>query len=434
MGDGVLVYFGYPQAHEDDAERAVRAGLALIEAVPALKTPRFPANPRRHRDRAGRRRRPDRLGRGAGARHRRRDAEPRGAPARHRRAEHGRHRRGHAQAARQSLRAAGPRAQGPQGHRRAGAGLGGAAGEFRGKPLRGAARERPDRARRAGRRIRIAAAALVESKDRRRPGGAALRRGRHRQIAAHGRASGTPRQRAAHALALFLLAAAHRQRASIRSSARWNVPPDWRTTTRRKRSSTSSMRCSRRPRPRPQDAALFAEMLSLPNDGRYPALELTPQQRRQRTLEALDLATARRWRANNPVLMIFEDAHWTDPTSLEVFGRAVDRIATLRVLLIVTFRPEFDAPWIGRPHVTALTHQPAGAARSRRHDRPRRRQQAAAGEHPAGHHRAHRRHSAVRGGDDEGGAGGGERGRSASARSRRFRLRRWRSPQACTPR
>jgi predicted ATPase len=57
----------------------------------------------------------------------------------------------------------------------------------------------------------------------------------------------------------------------------------------------------------------------------------------------------------NPVLMIFEDAHWTDPTSLEVFGRIVDRITTLRVLLIVTFRPEFEPPWIGRPHVTALT-------------------------------------------------------------------------------
>ena len=74
---------------------------------------------------------------------------------------------------------------------------------------------------------------------------------------------------------------------SIRSLARWNAPPDWRTTTNRKRSSTSLMRCSPRPRPRPEDAALFAEMLSLPNDGRYPALELAPEQRRQRTLEAL---------------------------------------------------------------------------------------------------------------------------------------------------
>ena len=53
--------------------------------------------------------------------------------------------------------------------------------------------------------------------------------------------------------------------------------------------------------------------------------------------------------------MIFEDAHWTDPTSLEALGRAVDRIRTLRVLLIVTSRPEFEPPWIGRPHVTALT-------------------------------------------------------------------------------
>ena len=103
-----------------------------------------------------------------------------------------------------------------------------------------------------------------------------------------------------------------------------------------------------------QDAALFAEMLSLPNDGRYPALELTPQQRRQRTLEALVLQVAVLSR-QNPVLMIFEDTHWTDPTSLELFGRVVDRIPRLRVLLIVTFRPEFEPPWIGRPYVTALT-------------------------------------------------------------------------------
>ena len=103
-----------------------------------------------------------------------------------------------------------------------------------------------------------------------------------------------------------------------------------------------------------QDAALFAEMLSLPNDGRYPALDLAPEQRRQRTMEAL-IAQTEALTRQTPVLMIFEDAHWTDPTSLELFGRAVDRIASLRVLLIVTFRPEFAPPWIGRPHVTALT-------------------------------------------------------------------------------
>ena len=101
-----------------------------------------------------------------------------------------------------------------------------------------------------------------------------------------------------------------------------------------------------------QDAALIAEMLSLPNDGRYPALELTPQQRRQKTLEALT-AQMETLSRQQPVLMIFEDAQWADPTSLEAFGLVVDRIRTLRVLLLVTFRPEFDAPWVGRPYVTA---------------------------------------------------------------------------------
>ena len=103
-----------------------------------------------------------------------------------------------------------------------------------------------------------------------------------------------------------------------------------------------------------QDAALFAEMLSLPNDGRYPTFELAPQQRRQRTLEALTTQIEALSR-QSPVLMIFEDAHWIDPTSLEALGRAVDRIRTLGVLLIVTYRPEFEPPWIGRPHVTTLT-------------------------------------------------------------------------------
>jgi predicted ATPase len=102
------------------------------------------------------------------------------------------------------------------------------------------------------------------------------------------------------------------------------------------------------------DAALLAELLSLRDDGRYPALELVAEQRRQKTLAALD-AQVETLTRSSPVLMIFEDAHWGDPTSLEAFGRTVDRIASLRALLIVTFRPEFEPPWIGQPHVTALT-------------------------------------------------------------------------------
>jgi hypothetical protein len=83
-----------------------------------------------------------------------------------------------------------------------------------------------------------------------------------------------------------------------------------------------------------QDAALFADMLSLPG-GWYPVLQLEPQQRRQRTLQAL-LSQMEALSLQNPVLMVFEDAHWSDPTSLEAFGRIVDRMGTLRVLLLVT--------------------------------------------------------------------------------------------------
>jgi predicted ATPase len=95
-------------------------------------------------------------------------------------------------------------------------------------------------------------------------------------------------------------------------------------------------------------------MLSLSNDGRYPTLELEPQQRRQKTLEALTAQLAARSQSK-PVLMIFEDVHWIDPTSLEALNRAIERIRTLGVLLIVTYRPEFEPPWIGQPHVTTLT-------------------------------------------------------------------------------
>jgi len=103
-----------------------------------------------------------------------------------------------------------------------------------------------------------------------------------------------------------------------------------------------------------QDAALIADMLSLPNDGRYPALELGPQQRREETLKALT-AQVVELASKRPVLMIFEDLHWIDPTSLEVLNRTADRIELLPVLLVVTFRPDFNAPWTGQSRVASLT-------------------------------------------------------------------------------
>ena len=79
-------------------------------------------------------------------------------------------------------------------------------------------------------------------------------------------------------------------------------------------------------------------MLSLANDGRHPAIELTAEQRRQRTLDAL-VSQLEALTRKGPALMIFEDAHWIDPTSLEAFSRVVDRIRKLRVLLSLPAGP-----------------------------------------------------------------------------------------------
>ncbi|RWK44302.1 adenylate/guanylate cyclase domain-containing protein [Mesorhizobium sp.] len=103
-----------------------------------------------------------------------------------------------------------------------------------------------------------------------------------------------------------------------------------------------------------EDCSLLADLLSLPNFGRFPTLDLSSQQRKSRTLQALVRqleALARR----EPVLMIFEDLHWIDPTSLELLDRIIERIRQVPVLLIVTFRPEFSPPWTGRPHVSTIT-------------------------------------------------------------------------------
>jgi len=101
------------------------------------------------------------------------------------------------------------------------------------------------------------------------------------------------------------------------------------------------------------DAALFAEMLSLPHDGRNPEIELTPEQRLQRILDAL-ITQVVALAQQSPVLMIFEDVQWIDPTSLEAIGRGIDRIKSVGVLLIITHRPEFEPPWIKHPYVTTM--------------------------------------------------------------------------------
>jgi predicted ATPase len=103
-----------------------------------------------------------------------------------------------------------------------------------------------------------------------------------------------------------------------------------------------------------QAVPLLADLLSVPIGDRYPPLNLTPQKRRERTLHA-QLAQVEGLAARQPVLMVFEDVHWSDPTTRESLDLHVDRVQTLRVLVLITFRPEFSPPWVGRPHLTLLT-------------------------------------------------------------------------------
>jgi class 3 adenylate cyclase/predicted ATPase len=104
----------------------------------------------------------------------------------------------------------------------------------------------------------------------------------------------------------------------------------------------------------PEDAGLIADLLSLPLSNRYPMLELSPVQRRQRTLEAV-ISQVEALAAERAVLIIFEDTHWADPTSLELLDRIIIRLQHLRVLVILSFRPDFVPPWTGLPLVTSLT-------------------------------------------------------------------------------
>ncbi|MFU0507498.1 adenylate/guanylate cyclase domain-containing protein [Pseudaminobacter sp. NGMCC 1.201702] len=104
----------------------------------------------------------------------------------------------------------------------------------------------------------------------------------------------------------------------------------------------------------PEDCSLLADLLSLPSAGRFPTVDLSPQQRKSRTLQAL-VRQLEALARGGPVLMIFEDVHWIDPTSLELLGRIVERIRLLPALLIVTFRPEFTPPWTGHAHVSTMT-------------------------------------------------------------------------------
>ena len=352
LGDGVLIYFGYPQAHEDDAERAVRAGLALIDAVATLPAP----EPLQVRIGAatgmvviG-----DLVGSGEAQEHDVVGETPN-------------------LAARLQVIAEPNTLVIAESTRR----LLGNLFELKDrgpKELKGIAEP-----------VRVFAALRASSLESRfeamHPGGLTDLVGREEELelllrrwasakAGEGQVvllcgeAGIGKSRLAAALMESLAAEPHTrlryfcspqhmdsafypiigQLERAAGFAHHDTPQAKRDKLDALLAGTSTPR---------QDAVLFAEMLSLPNSGRYPDLELFPEQRRQKTLEALRRQVETFARCN-PVLMILEDANWADPSSLEAFGRMVDRIATLPALMIVTFRPEFEAPWVGQPHVISL--------------------------------------------------------------------------------
>ena len=355
MGDGVLAYFGYPQAHEHDAERAVRAGLAIVEAAPKLETHAGAPLHVRVGIATGIVVVGDLLGSG--------EAQERGVV-------------GDTPnlAARLQSIAASDSVVVAEGTRR----LLGDLFELRDlgpQDLKGVAG--PTRAyvalsesSRESRFDALHAEGLTALVGREEETDLLLRRwmkakaGEGQVVLLSGEAgigksrltaeflqrlSGEPHQRLRyfcspqHTDSALYPIIAHLERAA--GLAREDDP--------KTKLDKLEARLATPPTPR-EEAALLAEMLSLPNDGRYPATDLAPPQRRQKTLEAL-IAQIEAIARQAPTLMIFEDAHWADPSSLEVLSQVVDSIQSTRALLFVTYRPEFAAPWVGRPHVTALS-------------------------------------------------------------------------------
>ena len=99
---------------------------------------------------------------------------------------------------------------------------------------------------------------------------------------------------------------------------------------------------------------LYASLLSIPTGDEYPPLDLDPKQQRELLLNA-HAGRFSHLPSERPVLYLVEDAHWIDPTSLELLELQVERVQDISTLLVITYRPEFEAPWVGRAHVTTLT-------------------------------------------------------------------------------
>ena len=106
--------------------------------------------------------------------------------------------------------------------------------------------------------------------------------------------------------------------------------------------------------PVPEIAPPLASLLSLPAGDRYPPPPLGAEEMKKKILEAL-VAVFEAMASQDPVLMVVEDVHWVDPSTLELLGLLIEHLRSARVVLVITYRPEFDSPWGGHAHVTGLT-------------------------------------------------------------------------------
>jgi class 3 adenylate cyclase len=349
MGDGVLIYFGYPEAHEDDAERAVRAGLAVIEAVGQLTTPE-PLNVR--------------LGIasgvvvvgdliGAGA------AQERGVVGE----------TPNLAARLQGLAAPNTLVIGEATRRQIG-GLFDLV-ELGPQALAGFAEPQPAwrvvgesgmlsrfEALRSGTTPLVGRDEEVELLTRRWQ---QAKSGEGRVVLVSGEPGiGKSRLTAAlserigdepHTRVRYFCSPHHQDSALYPFIAQLERAAGFaRDDTVEEK--LGKLRALLAPGTRDDDdIALLSELLSLPSSA--ADLNLSPQRKREKLFEAL-LSQLQAGARRRPVLMVFEDAHWIDPTSRELLDLTVDGVRHLPVLLAITFRPEFQSPWSGRPHVTGL--------------------------------------------------------------------------------
>jgi class 3 adenylate cyclase/predicted ATPase len=354
MGDGILVYFGYPQAHEDDAERAVRTGLALVEAVGRLDDKPASSLKVRIGIATGLVVVGDLVGEGA--------AREQGVVGETPNL-----------AARLQALAEPNTVMIAAGTRRLTGGLfeyrdfGPVAVKGFTEPVRvwevlreNAVRSRFEAHHEAG---LLPLAGREEEMD-------VLLGGWHQVTAGDGRVlllcgePGMGKSRLARDLEGRLAAESHTHLSWFCSplhqdSALYPVIGQLRRAAGFAREDTPDDRLAklegllRRSTTETEEIALIAALLSIPTDTRYPSLNYSPQQQKKRTLEAL-VTQLVRLAAQHPVLLLFEDVHWVDPTSRELLQLIIDRIQSLPVLLIITFRPQFKPPWTGHAHATML--------------------------------------------------------------------------------